>query len=232
MSDQVTTVTFIKYPSKFKWWAFTQMGKWPPATAIHGLQFSQLMGSGGRQGFSILPDFSTYVLFAIWTHEHCAHQFFESSKFDDFGKRSDEVGTIFMKTLKAHGQWHGNNHFEVSAELKNHQGLVAVLTRATIRPLKLLSFWRNVGSASKDILGAEGLIYAKGVGEYPLFMQATFSFWRDIKDVHQYAYKRPAHAKVIQKTRKLDWYAEELFANFVPYKETGSMNLLRTYLDR
>jgi hypothetical protein len=37
-----------------------------------------------------------------------------------------------------------------------------------------------------------------------------------------YAYQNPKHREVVALTRKLNWYKEEMFARFVPYKYTGS----------
>ena len=36
-----------------------------------------------------------------------------------------------------------------------------------------------------------------------------------------YAYKNPKHREVVALTRKLNWYKEEMFARFVPYKFEG-----------
>ena len=68
----------------------------------------------------------------------------------------------------------------------------------------------------------DGSIFSIGIGEYPWFMQATFSLWEDEESMRKYAYKSKVHSEVIQKTRALGWYSEELFANFAPYKTVGS----------
>ena len=39
-----------------------------------------------------------------------------------------------------------------------------------------------------------------------------------------YAYRNKHHREVIQKTRQLGWYKEEMFARFHPYKSEGSWN--------
>jgi hypothetical protein len=39
-----------------------------------------------------------------------------------------------------------------------------------------------------------------------------------------YAYKNKNHREVVQLTRKLGWYKEELFARFVPFKYSGQWN--------
>jgi hypothetical protein len=65
------------------------------------------------------------------------------------------------------------------------------------------------------------LVLSIGVGEWPLIQQATISIWKTQKEMLDYAYKNPKHREVVMLTRKLNWYKEEMFARFVPYKFEG-----------
>ena len=51
---------------------------------------------------------------------------------------------------------------------------------------------------------------------------ATFSLWRDKESLMDFAYKSREHVEAIAKTKTLDWYSEELFSRFEPYKSIGS----------
>jgi hypothetical protein len=62
------------------------------------------------------------------------------------------------------------------------------------------------------------------VGEWPLIQQATLSVWKTKAEMMDYAYKNQHHKEVVQLTRKLNWYNEEMFARFVPYKFHGKWN--------
>jgi hypothetical protein len=62
--------------------------------------------------------------------------------------------------------------------------------------------------------GAEGVLHRIGIGEYPLFMQATFSIWTDKEKLMDAAYKNTAHAEAVRLTRARNWYAEEMFTQF------------------
>ena len=95
------------------------------------------------------------------------------------------------------------------------------MTRARIRFRKLLSFWSRVGSVSQSLKNYEGLVLSIGVGEWPLIQQATISIWKTQREMMDYAYKNPKHREVVMLTRKLNWYKEEMFARFVPYKFIG-----------
>ena len=77
------------------------------------------------------------------------------------------------------------------------------------------------------------MIYTKGIGEAPLIQMATFSIWENKEALHNYAYNSPEHQEAIRKTRKLDWYQEELFVRFQPYRSMGTwggQDLLASYL--
>jgi hypothetical protein len=91
---------------------------------------------------------------------------------------------------------------------------IAIITRATLNYSRLLEFWKSVPKASKAIKNASGVIWFKGIGEIPFIQQATFSIWENINSVTDFAYKNKNHADIVKKTRKRNWYKEDLFARF------------------
>jgi heme-degrading monooxygenase HmoA len=125
--------------------------------------------------------------------------------------------------MQSHGQWGGKEPFGKPAP-KEINGPVAVLTRATIRFNRLKNFWANVDTVANIMANAPGYIASFGIGEAPVYRQATFSVWKSIDDVKAFAYKSPEHAEVIKKTRDENWYSEELFARFKPIASFGTLN--------
>ena len=221
--SQITTSTFFKLETfSNKWWAFTQMQLGHTNLKnIPGLTFYKLLGSGAKNGFSVVPNFGTYVLICIWESENHAQTFFkENTFFKAYQKRSSEQFTIYLNSAEAHGFWDGLQPFHKNAELAQDKPVI-VLTRASIRFRKLLSFWSKVGSVSQSLESYDGLVLSIGVGEWPLIQQATISIWKTQREMLDYAYKNPKHREVVMLTRKLNWYKEEMFARFVPYKFEG-----------
>jgi hypothetical protein len=219
---QVSSVTMLRFQGMEAFWIFSQMQKAPPKLAkVPGLKFFKLMGSGADNGFSKMLNVNVYVLHCVWDTEKQADDFFDKSEtFAEFKNRTTELYTIFMKAIKAHGFWSGSNPYETQAI--TYTGPMAVITRARIKLRYLPKFWRYVPSLGKKVDQVKGSIFSIGIGEYPWFMQATFSIWESYEAMYAYAYENPLHLEVVRKTRELGWYAEELFANFVPYRTVGS----------
>jgi len=224
MSERITTITFFKYKGfRKKWWAFNMMNRAHGFLAkMEGLHFYKLMGCGRNEGFNPYPDWSTYALLAVWDEAADAERFQASELMDMYQENTVEVWTVFMKNMVAKGAWSGQNPFEQSTALNPDIPLIAVITRATIKAKKLIPFWRYVPTSHLQLRGNEGLIYSNGIGEVPVFQMATFSIWKDKASLMKFAYQSREHQTAIDKTRQLDWYKEEMFTRFQPYKSVGT----------
>jgi len=235
--SSVTTLTLFRFPGFFqKIWGFGQMQfAHSSIRKTSGLNFYKLMGSGRELGFSPFPDWGVYGLLCVWESEKAADDFFSNSKiFQRYRNKTSEQWTIFMKPLQAKGLWSGGNPFTASTDLDAANPLIAVITRATIRLSKLAKFWNYVPISQRPIKkGCPGLIYTKGIGEAPLVQMATFSIWENVEALKNFAYNSPEHQEAIKKTRQIDWYKEEMFARFQPYRSMGKWggkDLLAPYL--
>ena len=220
---QITTISFFRYTSlRNKFWGLKMMQfAHKSLQNVSGLTFYRLLGSGKGRGFNPLPDWSVYALLQVWESEEDANEFFNSSDLmREYAVHSDELYTLYMKNISAGGTWVGKNPFKKGAQLDSDKP-IAVITRATIKWNWLLRFWKYVPTSQQALEGNEGLIYTKGVGEIPIVQMATFSLWKNFESVKQFAYRSKQHQEAIRRTRKNNWYKEELFSRFQPYKSTG-----------
>lgn len=223
-STQAVTLSLLSFEGwRQRWWMFTQMG-----LAIgdlgqsEGLQFGRLLGSGGGNGFAIRPNFGVYAWLGVWKEEAAAASFFQSHPWwQQALERSSQQSTLWLAPTMVHGQWAGQQPFDVQQEYDPRQP-TAVITRATIRTRKLPDFWRYVPRTSASIYEQPDRLLSLGIGEYPIFMQATFSLWRSGKAMQDFAYQSQHHREVVRLTRERDWYKEEMFSRFTLLKTEGS----------
>lgn len=236
-SQTVVTISFFKYKGLDKVWGLTQMQRAKePISEIPGILFHKLMGSGGGNGFSLKPDFSVYALLTVWKNINYAKNFHKTSKlFREFKNHSHEWWTLYMIPVKSEGKWGGENPFVPASNTIKDDEPVAIFTRATISPRHLVSFWNSVPGVSDILKEQDGLLFSKGLGEYPIVQQATFSIWESKRAMTNYAYENDIHKDVIGKTRQHGWYNEDLFSEFKIIDSNGSWegtDPLRGYLNK
>lgn len=222
--EQVTTISFFKYASFWeKLWAFGMMQfAHKPMGKVSGMEFYKLMGTG-KARFNPKPDWSVYVILQIWENETSAHHYFSINPlFKKYRKVAKEHWVVFCKNRIARGEWDGKNPFQPSKTINKEIPYVLALTRATIKTKLLRTFWKFVPKSQTHLWNNDGLLYTKGVGEVPFKQMATLSIWKDEKSLNDFAYQTKGHVAAIGKTRDLDWYNEELFARFQPFKTLGS----------
>jgi len=215
-NESFTTLTLFNFEKNW-YWPFKEMAfARKNFSKVKGLEFNKVMGTGSGSGFSLKPDFSTYAILCVWKNKNSSDLFFKNHiKFNQYIKKSIEIRHIELQAVKSHGYWSGSQPFK-SQEVKHVEddNPVAVITRATLNWNRLISFWKSVPDASKAIEKAKGVIFCKGIGEWPFFQQATISIWQDFNSVNEFAYKQKEHAEIIKKTRKNNWYKEDLFSRF------------------
>lgn len=177
--------------------------------------FWKLMGCGRNGTFDLNPDWQQWGLITVWDNLKDFDSFNNNSFIRSWWKLfAMERWTILCEPLSSHGKWDGQEPFISINPDKDFTGPIAVLTRATIRLSKLKNFWKNVSPVADLMEGSPGYITSIGIGEAPLFMQATFSIWDSTENMKSFAYDSKEHIEVIRKTRVENWYSEELFARF------------------
>jgi hypothetical protein len=200
----------------------------PVLRSTPGLSFWRLLGSGRGTSMSLGADLRRWALLAVWREERALEEFLKSSPVAARWRReARESWQVRLTPLASRGRWGGVEPFGPGIggpPGPDPGGPVAVLTRASIRPSRLVAFYRSVPEVDRLLREQDGCLASVGVGEWPLARQATFSLWRDAGAVRDFAYRGHAHRGVVGRTRAENWYSEELFARFVPYDSEGTWN--------
>lgn len=208
------------------------------------INFYKLMGSGRGGSFNAVPSWHTWAVLMVGkmvndrmtNDSNTANEEDKNNAGDDttnsqlsniyhkkiYGKFITaywrlfkvEVTTFILEPVEGFGLWDGKECFGKLQRGGDYDGEIAVLTRASINPLKLRRFWKHVNGFNEIIQQSEGLQYSIGIGEIPWIRQATFSIWQSKQHMQSFAYNMRQHAEVIKKTRDEKWYSEEMFVRF------------------
>ena len=228
-----------RYPKRLGWAGLLSMALFRiPLGRQKNIRFWKLLGCGKNGSFDSAPDWRQWGILVKMDQS-----WYENSGTTPSGERKLLTGKILpgfvkayyrffrvetfallLEPLEGHGTWDGHHCF---GDLKSQQesaGRIAVLTRATIRLSKLTAFWKHVDKVSEALHNAPGLIASVGIGEVPWVKQATFSIWENVADMKAFAYSFQQHTEVIRKTRKENWYKEEMFVRFRILATSGMLN--------
>ncbi|MDT3401743.1 DUF3291 domain-containing protein [Mucilaginibacter terrae] len=221
----IVSLTIVRYRKAFVPFALFAMAIHRlPLMLQKGCTFWKLLGCGRNGTFDLSPDWQQWGLLAVWNTRADFDNFQQRSLISLWWKKlATESWTLLAEPLQSHGKWDGKEPFG-SANTKDYNGPVAVLTRATIKLKRLKNFWSHVDQAAAHMTTAKGYITSVGIGEAPVYRQATFSVWESLDDVKDFAYRSREHAEIIKKTRSEGWYSEELFARFKPLAAWGTLN--------
>jgi len=220
----IVSLTIVRYRKAFIPFALIGMAILRlPMFFQQKCSFYKLMGSGKNGTFDLHPDWQQWALLAVWEDEK-SFDLFDKKSFTAkwWQKFTQEKWTVLLEPLQSHGKWDKKEPFG-NPEKNNYQGTIAVLTRATLNLNRLKHFWQNAAKIAAIMTSAPGYITSFGIGEDPFLHQATISFWKDLEDVKNFAYRSPEHVEVIKRTRSENWYSEELFARFIPLKSWGTV---------
>lgn len=205
-------------------WVLGQMAAARVAFArMPDVGFWKLCGSGTGEGFTPKPNWGVWAILAAWPDADTAHSSVaEAGVYRRWRKMARESWTVYLDPMSVRGQWSGNTPFTANAPTPQNGQPLAVLTRASLRPSKMLQFWNRVPDISTDIGADPNVIFKIGIGEMPLLHQVTFSIWPDAASLAKFARGDGPHGRAICAVRDGNWFAEELYARFAV---TGSSGL-------
>lgn len=178
----------------------------------NGLCFQKFLGSGQGGGFQVRPGLDHQAWFGVFESKAKADAFIQDSPMvKAYSTHSTECLILSLQAYQTRGSWSG---FSIPASLTSARpGPVVSLTRASIRPVKVVDFWRQSPAAQADLQKADGCELAMGLGEMPLFRQATLSLWRDESALVGYA-QTGAHQRAIAAAYGRGFFSESMFTRF------------------
>lgn len=220
----VASFHLVRYPRAYRDTAVSRMAfDRPLLRRTAGLRFARMLGTARGRSVSLSADLDRWALFAVWSEERHLDAFLASSQIAErWHGAGEESCTLRLAYAGGHGSWSGTFPFAEDTPGPDHEGPVAVLTRATIRLRRLVSFYRATPAMNNALADQQGLIRSVGVGEWPLGRLATFSIWRDTAAMAGFAYHPGDHADVVRRTRSEGWFSEEMFVRFRLLGATGT----------
>jgi len=221
----ITTLTIVRYPRNVGWAGFLSMAIFRfPMWVSNKIVFWKLMGCGKNGTFDKTPDWRQWAILISSKDEINTNNVVPSFIVYWWKFWKCEKWTLVMEPIEGHGTWDGKKVFGTLPKQSEYDGPIGILTRATIRLNKLNRFWQHVDEVAKVMTGAKGFIVSVGIGEVPWIKQATFSIWESKTMMKEFAYQMKEHATVVQKTRKENWYSEEMFVRFKIIESNGHLN--------
>ncbi len=232
------TLTILRYRKRFIPFALLAMFFFRfPLWLNKKIPFWKLLGSGKNGTFDKNPDWQQWGILSV---QSSGLKVKSLEPVDPEGKLlykelygafianwirlfDCEAWTVFLEPIEGHGTWDGKKVFGALPLKTDYEGQVAVLTRATIRLLRLKHFWSNVAPVAGKMASTKGLQASFGIGEMPWIKQATFSIWQNKEAMKNFAYEMKEHAEVIRKTRSQKWYTEDMFTRFRIIATTGTI---------
>ncbi|WP_253810154.1 DUF3291 domain-containing protein [Hydrotalea flava] len=194
-----------------------------PLVFNRNIQFYKLLGCGKNGSFDIHPDWRQWAVLTV--AETAKESVQHTGKFLQWWWQLFHCEILRLKLLpiEGHGTWDGKLCFGNLPPKTEYKGPIAILTRATIHSKKVKRFWQHVDAVSAEMKQADGFITSVGIGEMPWFRGATLSVWQTKAQMRAFAYTQPFHKAVIVKTRKENWYAEDMFVRFIPLQVSGTL---------
>ena len=133
------------YFKKNKFWMFKLMGIYTFNKNLFDFKnqsFFKLLGTGSKNGFSVFPDFSNYVVISSWKNDKDREKFLQTNKvINNVIKKCSERIEIKIDPYESKGSWDKLNPFKNNSKYNNER--ILIITRARVKFKKIIDFFIN-----------------------------------------------------------------------------------------
>ena len=198
--------------------AFTAFRSPPDPAGIEGLRFANTyLTAELRRG--MFPSLNTtgVALIAAWDDDEALDRFLGHRLARPYA----DGWRVRLRPVRSIGELPGLPDLPRREE-PTGDGPVAALTVGRVRAGKFLRFIKAAGAAEREAAGHPGFIEGITLMRPPLVI-ATFSVWRNIRDMRNYAVgKYPGgHLRAMQEAGKHGFHHEMSFSRYLPYAAEG-----------
>ena len=161
-----------------------------------------------------LPPRAT-ILISSWDDDDALDRFLASNPIDGYHVR--------MRPTRIVGAWPDMPGLPTEEEPMEPDEPAVVLTLGRPRLLRFPPFVRTSRAAERLAVQHPAMVAGTAAARLPRFV-ATFSIWRTVSEMRDYALGRPdpSHLNAIKADRANTFHHQEAFVRFRPYAEEGT----------
>lgn len=189
-----------------------------------GLRLLRVFGTGKGSNTAPSTQLGRTAIFGLFESEVHADVFISQIQRR---RGLQESWHVKLRGAGGHGSWRGVEVPQLMGDdgaqrVRDGRTPIAIITRADVKLRSWGAFARDARIVDAELQESDGLIAVVGFGEAPILRLGTFSLWRNLDAMTTFARRAPQHDRVVNRTRREEWYGEEMFARFEPYWSSGS----------
>jgi hypothetical protein len=155
-------------------------------------------------------------LISAWNRDEDLDDFLAAGAWGSYLAHGYEVR---LAPMQASGSWRALPELAHGCDPGVPEEPVGVLTLGRLRLSQTVRFLRASAAAEHRLLGQPSLLAATGLARPPFL--STFSLWKTVTAMREYAYGPAGHAAAIARHKARPFHHESVFARLRPYRSSG-----------